>query len=247
MNAKYAILPGWVLVLLFGAVMASGCNMPQPLPSGDGASDASDSYTTDQQALQSQGGPVGCPRGRAEMWYLCLAHSISIHFFAPPGTVNFEMGADPCVGVPTRSGSVGVSGEVQELPITISGEAEDDDVRCTFTGQNPLAVSASGECRGSGTSGVETLSIDESWGIAQAELHCECKGESDCHPYNGPIALAGLGDQSITIEFGLNTTEYGDCRLYPMSGGPLSGWLTYCFQNSAHAPAPQVPLEPLVR
>ena len=184
------------------SILITSCNMPQLSSSENGASDTDGPYASNEQALQVAAGPVGCPRSRAQMWYLCLGHSLSIHLFTSPGTVDIDMGADPCVGIPVRSGSTGVSGDPVELPVTISGQAEDEDERCAFEGQNTITVVASGDCRGTGSAGAETLSIQGNWGIAQVELHCECKGEGDCHPYNGPIQLPQPG-RGLTPDPGL--------------------------------------------
>jgi hypothetical protein len=236
-SSRVLFLSPRIAAIVLAIVAITSCTLMKPASSENQGSDNSGPYATNQQAVQSR--RVACPaRGHKAQWYLCLEHSITVKFFAPSGSVT--MSTDGCVEVPVQSGYIGLSAVDQEFPVKISGKGEDDKVKCTIEGKTTLTVNAAGECRGSKTGGVESLDIKEDWGIAEAQLKCECKGEGDCHPYNGPIQLAGLGDQKITFDFLLD--EYnGDCKPLPISGGIISGQLKYCFQN-----IPSVPLEPLV-
>jgi hypothetical protein len=258
-SSHFLFLSPRIAAIVLAIMGITSCTLVKPASSENQGSDTSGPYATNQQAVQGAGQQQGssndgysenspgsenfvqCPaRGHLETWYICLGHRITVKFFAPPG--NVTMSTDGCVGVPVQRGSLGLSAVDQEIPVKISGKAEDDKVKCTIEGKTTLTVNASGECEEGGAMGGENLTIDEHWGIAEAQLKCECKGEGDCHPYNGPIQLAGLGDQTITIDFLLNIGG-GDCRSYPMPGGLLSGKLSYCFQNND---IPSVELVPLV-
>jgi len=236
-SARVLFLSPRLAAIVLAIAAITGCSMSTPTSTSEEGSNTSGPYATNQQAVKGSG--VACPaRGQGVQYLLCLEHSITVKFFAPPG--NVTMSTAGCVGVPAHSGSLGFSAIDQEFPVKISGKAEDDKVKCTFEGQTTLTVNSSGECSGSKTGGVENLTIKEKWGIADAQLKCECKGEVDCHPYNGPVQLAGLGDQQITFDFLLTSTE--DCKTLPISGGIINGQLKYCFQDALYVPI--VPLVP---
>jgi hypothetical protein len=131
--------------------------------------------------------------------------------------------------------------------LKITGKAEDEDVCCTFTGTNTLTVNGIGTCSAVGDwGGVEKLHVFEEWGTGQAEMHCSCKGNVDCHPYSGPIQLAGLGNQKVDLTLWLHSN--GDCYNLPISGGLISGKLSYCLFESPSGGAGEldVGLLPLV-
>ncbi len=228
-------------VLAVASIAVASCNMPQISSPENEASDAGGPYATSQQSLGASD-RLGCPT-RAETWYLCLGHNISIHFFTPPGEVTEQVVFPSCVPVTLHRGSTGIGGVGggNEVSIQITGRAEDEDECCYFTGSNTISVETSVECVGT-RRGIATVDIWEHWGTAQAEIHCTCKGDADCHPYSGPIALAGLGDQEYTIDFPLRSD--GSCMPLPIPGSMLSGQLQFCLRQSG--PELDVGLVPLV-
>jgi hypothetical protein len=229
--------------LAIASIAITGCNMPQTATSEEEASGAGGPFATSQQSLGASD-RLGCP-ARAETWYLCLGHDITIHYFTPPGDVREQVVNRNCVAIPLASGGSSIqfgAGGGNVVDLQISGSAEDEDERCCFTGTNTITVTATLECTGT-QRGIAIVDISEHWGTAQAEMHCTCKGDTDCHPYNGPIALAGLGDQEYTMRFPLRSS--GSCLPLPIPGMMvMSGQLQFCLQNSE--PVPDVGLVPLV-
>ena len=235
-SARVLFLSPRLAAIVLAIAAITGCSMSTPTSPSDEGSNTSGPYATNQQAIKGSG--VACPaRGVGVQYLLCLEHSITVKFFTPPG--NVTMSTAGCVEVAVKGGYLGFSAMNQEFPVKISGNAEDDKVKCTFEGQTTLTVNSYGECRGGKGGGVENLTIKENWGIADAQLKCECKHEG-CNAYKGPVQLAGLGDQQITYDFLLTGTE--DCKTLPISGGIIYGQLKYCFQDALYVPI--IPLVP---
>jgi hypothetical protein len=182
-----------------------------------------------------------CP-DKVEVWQLCVVHSIDVQFFSPPGKVTESVISPNCVAIPIGNNRTGIiSGLVDggggvEVPIKIGGTAEDEDICCTFSGTNTLTISGSGSCEW----GLETITLREQWGTAQAEILCSCKGGTNCHPYRGPVPLGGLGDQTVTFDLHLNSR--GDCYNLPIPGGVIEGKLSYCLAPPSMSTGEGVPV-----
>ncbi len=260
MNTKRSIAPvrpaGVAAMLAILSIIVTSCNAPQLSSTEDEGSDSGGLYATSQQSIQSNVGDMPereesdrvCP-DKVELWQLCVVHIIDVQFFTPPGKVTQSVMAPNCVPIPIANNRDGIiagpvtGGGGVEVPIKISGKAEDEDICCTFSGTNTLTISGSGSCEW----GLETITLREQWGTAQAEILCSCKGGADCHPYRGPIPLGSLGDQSVTFDLRLHSD--GDCYNLPIPGGLIAGKLSYCLtppSMSAGEGVPSVELVPLV-
>ena len=243
-------------VLAILSIIVAGCNAPQVSSTEEEGSDSGGPYATSQQSILSNiedmpergESDMVCP-DKVEVWQLCVVHTINVQFFSPPGKVTESVMSPNCVAIPVGNNRTGIisglagGGGGTEVPIKISGKAEDEDICCTFSGSNTLTISGSGSCE----YGLETITIREQWGTAQAEILCSCKGGTDCHPYRGPVPLGGLGDQTVTIDLHLNSRA--DCYNLPIPGGVLEGKLSYCLappSMSTDDTVPAVELVPLV-
>jgi hypothetical protein len=175
----------------------ASCNLPQASPSGGESGDTGGQYESNQQALEGVSESdfkeysTGCKVG-AE-WYLCITVDLRNGIFSdPPGEVTWKIkpGKDPCAkSVINRSTTSHFS---KSSEIEISGKAEDDTKKCTFTGSSSVTVLGTGYCDGGKDWGVFTITVNTTLAEGPTTIECESK-----HPNGGkyppiPIVLKGL-------------------------------------------------------